>query len=110
MIGQRSPSSLVKSIGYTAVEPRTAHVGGYSLGPMLDPRIYRTGLVAVALAVIVLAFSLGDQQGPLTTTLAPEAFNGGHAYAAMNRIAKQFPSRRPGSPADAAIAGQVGTI
>jgi hypothetical protein len=77
---------------------------------MLDPRIYRTGLVAVALAVIVLAFSLGDQQGPLTTTLAPEAFNGGHAYAAMNRIAKQFPSRRPGSPADAAIAGQVGTI
>jgi hypothetical protein len=76
---------------------------------MLDPRIYRTGLVAVALAVIVLAFSLGDQQGPQTTTLAPEAFNAGHAYTAMNRIAKQFPSRRPGSPADAAIATQVGT-
>ena len=76
---------------------------------MLDPRIYRTGLVAVALAVIVLAFSLGDQQGPQTTTLAPDAFNAGHAYTAMNRIAKQFPSRRPGSPADAAIATQVGT-
>lgn len=77
---------------------------------MLDPRIYRTGLVAVALAMIVLAFSLGDQQGPLTTTLAPEAFNAGHAYTAMNRIAKQFPSRRPGSPADAAIAAQVGRV
>ena len=77
---------------------------------MLDPRIYRTGLVAVALAVIVLAFSLGDQQGPQTTTLAPEAFNAGHAYAAMNRISKQFPNRRPGSPADAAIATQVGTL
>ena len=77
---------------------------------MLDPRIYRTGLVAVALAVIVLAFSLGDQQGPQTTTLAPAAFNAGHAYAAMNRISKQFPNRRPGSPADAAIATQVGTV
>lgn len=77
---------------------------------MLDPRIYRTWLVAVALAVIVLAFSLGDQQGPLTTTLAPEAFNGGHAYAAMNRLAKQFPNRRPGSPADGKIADQVATV
>src|SRR5215475_165504 len=110
MIGQRSPSSRVKSSCYAPVERRTAHPGGYPLGPMLDPRIYRTGLVAVALAVIVLAFSLGDQQGPLTTTLAPEAFNGGHAYAAMNRIAKQFPSRRPGSAADASIATQVGTV
>ena len=32
---------------------------------VLDPRIYRTGLVAVALAVIVLAFSLENQPGPL---------------------------------------------
>jgi hypothetical protein len=77
---------------------------------MLDPRIYRTGLVAVALAVIVLAFSLGDQQGPLTTTLAPEAFNGGHAYAAMNRIARQFPHRHPGTAADDAIASQVSSL
>jgi hypothetical protein len=74
---------------------------------MLDPRIYRTGLVAVALAVIVLAFSLGDQQGPLTTTLAPEAFNGGHAYATMTRLVKEYPNRRPGSGADVAIAREV---
>jgi hypothetical protein len=74
---------------------------------MLDPRIYRTGLVAVALAVIVLAFSLGNQQGPLTTTLAPEAFNGGHAYATMTRLANEYPNRRPGSGADTAIAREV---
>lgn len=74
---------------------------------MLDPRIYRTGLVAVALAVIVLAFSLENQPGPLTTTLAPEAFNGGHAYATMTRLAKQYPNRRPGTPGDRAIAGEV---
>ena len=42
---------------------------------MLDPRIYRMGLTAVLLAVIVLAFSLGDQPGPQGTTLAPQAFN-----------------------------------
>ena len=33
---------------------------------MLDPRIYRTGLVVVALAVVVLAFSFMDQQGGLS--------------------------------------------
>jgi hypothetical protein len=74
---------------------------------VLDPRIYRTGLVAVALAVLVLAFSLDDQQGPLSTTLAPEAFNGGHAYATMTRLAKRYPDRRPGSAADRAIANEV---
>ena len=58
---------------------------------MLDPRIYRTGLVAVALAVIVLAFSLGDQQGPQTTTLAPEAFNG------RTRVRHDDPARRSSS-------------
>jgi hypothetical protein len=74
---------------------------------VLDPRIYRTGLVAVALAVIVLAFSLDDQQGPHATTLAPEAFNGGHAYATMTRLSKRYRDRRPGSAADDAIAREV---
>jgi hypothetical protein len=74
---------------------------------VLDPRIYRTGLVAVALAVIVLAFSLQNQPGAATSTLAPEAFNGAHAYATMARLAKQYPNRPPGSPADRAIAGEV---
>jgi hypothetical protein len=74
---------------------------------VLDPRIYRTGLVAVALAALVLAFSLDDQQGSLSTTLAPEAFNGGHAYATMTRLAREYPNRRPGSRADRAIANEV---
>jgi hypothetical protein len=74
---------------------------------VLDPRIYRTGLVAVALAAMVLAFSLDNQPGPLTTTLSPEAFNGGHAYATMNRLSKRYPDRRPGTAADGAIAREV---
>src|SRR5215471_1580589 len=74
---------------------------------MLDPRIYRSGLIAVALAVILLAFSLTDQQGAAGTNLAPEAFNGEHAYATMSSLALRYPSRLPGSPADYDIASTV---
>jgi hypothetical protein len=37
---------------------------------MLDPRIYRTGLIVVAVAVIVVAFSLGNQANSLNATRA----------------------------------------
>ena len=63
---------------------------------MLDPRIYRTGLIVVAVAVIVVAFSLGNQANPLNATLVPDAFNGGTAYATMQSLAKQFPVRATG--------------
>ncbi len=74
---------------------------------MLDPRIYRMGLIAVALAVIVLAFSLLDQQGPIGATLAPIAFSGQRAYTTMTSLAQRYPSRAPGSVADDDIAGLV---
>lgn len=74
---------------------------------MLDPRIYRTGLIVVALAAIVLAFSLNNQQAALTTTLAPEAFNGQAADATMMKLAALHPDRRPGSAGDTAVAGDV---
>jgi Peptidase family M28 len=74
---------------------------------MLDPRIYRTSLIVVALAVIVVAFSLGSQPSPLTASLVPDAFNGGTAYATMGNLAAQYPDRRPGSDADNSIADYV---
>src|SRR5437660_9807030 len=74
---------------------------------MLDPRIYRMGLVPVVLAVIVLAFSLGDQPAPLTTTLAPDAYSGQNAYATMYSLKSQFPRRPPGSDADSRLAGYL---
>jgi hypothetical protein len=74
---------------------------------MLDPRIYRMGLLPLVLAVIVLAFSLSDQQGAATSTLAPDAFNGGNAFAKLNAIARKYPSRRPGSPGDMALAASI---
>ncbi len=74
---------------------------------MLDLRIYRMALVPVVLAVIVLAFSLGNQQGALSTNLAPDAYVGSNAMATMNRLAHQYPSRRPGSAGDRGVAGYV---
>src|SRR5438105_7462373 len=76
---------------------------------MLDPRIYRTGLVAVVLAVIVFAFALQGQAGPLKTSLAPDAFNGQNAYQNTVSLARQFPRRPPGSAQDAALGRVVGT-
>src|SRR5579859_4568121 len=75
---------------------------------MLDPRIYRTGLVAVALAVIVFAFSLESQPSGLGTTLAPDAFNPQNAQATLSWLARNYPSRHPGSPGDGQMADYVG--
>jgi hypothetical protein len=74
---------------------------------MLDPRIYRASLIVVALGVFVLAFSLTSQQGPLGTTLAPDAFNGQNAYSTMVSLANQYPNRRPGSTGDNDVATYV---
>jgi hypothetical protein len=74
---------------------------------MLDPRIYRTGFVAVALAVVVLAFSLTDQPGALHATLAPDAFSGANAYTTMKLFAAEYPDRRPGAYGDQALADDV---
>lgn len=64
-------------------------------------------LLPVVLAVIVLAFSLDDQQGPLGTNLAPDAYNGQNAYTTMHRFAGEYPNRRPGSDGDDALAADV---
>jgi hypothetical protein len=78
---------------------------------MLNPRIYRAGLIAVAMAVIVFAFSLSRAQGPLVTTLVPDAFNpsgqGNPAYTNMISLAGRYPVRSPGSAADDQLAAYV---
>ena len=66
---------------------------------MLDPRIYRAGLVVAALGLIVLAFSLANQPGGSSSTLAPGAFNGQSAYTSMQALYKKYPARQPGSSA-----------
>lgn len=74
---------------------------------MLEPRIYRMALLPVLLALVVVAFSLGNQQGAVSTNIVPDAFNGGSAYADMQSLAAAYPSRRPGSLGDERLASAV---
>src|ERR1700761_9544528 len=74
---------------------------------MLDPRIYRTGLIAVALAVVVLAFSLQNQPGAANATLTPDAFNAQFALNQTNVWASRYPDRPPGSVQDQDLASEV---
>ncbi len=74
---------------------------------MLNWRLYRMGLLPVLLAVAVGAFSLGPREQPLGSTLAPDAFDGQHAYAELQTLAAKFPLRMPGSGADSRLAAYV---
>ncbi len=80
---------------------------------MLDLRIYRAAFVVVALALVVVAFSLHSQQRGLQTTLPPDAFDAGQAMAILDGstgqpgLAARFESRRPGSKADFALADVI---
>lgn len=74
---------------------------------MLDPRIYRAALVPVLFALVLLAFSLEDRPRGLSTTIAPDAFDGTRAYAGLEQLAAEHPDRRPGSADDEALGREV---
>jgi hypothetical protein len=70
-------------------------------------RIYRAGFVVALLAVVVVMFSLEERPRPLTSTLAPDAFDSRGAYAGAREIGASAPDRRPGSPGDRRVAQLV---
>ncbi|MFM9127684.1 MAG: hypothetical protein ACKOTA_09035, partial [Solirubrobacterales bacterium] len=70
---------------------------------MLDPRIYRGALLVALLAVIVVAFSLENRPEPIRSVQAPAAFEGARAERLLERLAAEFPDRRPGSTGDGAL-------
>ncbi len=74
---------------------------------MLDPRIYRAAFALVALAILVVAFSLAPRPRAIGTTLAPDAFDGNAAFAALGSYAERFPVRRPGDRDDTALAERL---
>ena len=77
---------------------------------MSDPRLYRTALVPVLLALVLLAFSLENRPRALTTTVAPDAFTGDRAFDRAygpGGLADRFPERRPGSAGDERLAVAV---
>ncbi len=74
---------------------------------MLDPRLYRAAFAPLLLAAVVAAFSLVDRPRPIQTTLAPDVFDGPHAFATLRSLAAEFPARRPGSAGDERLARLV---
>jgi hypothetical protein len=74
---------------------------------MLNGRLYRVAFAPFALALAVAAFSLTARPLPLTSTFAPDAFEGATAFAELKSLAAEFPRRRPGSPGDEALAARV---
>ena len=78
---------------------------------MIDPRIYRAALVPVVFAFVLLAFSLENRSHALTTTLAPDAFEGDRAferaYVGDTSLASRFADRRPGSAGDERFADSI---
>jgi hypothetical protein len=74
---------------------------------MIDPRIYRAGLVLIALALIVFGFSFRPQAGALGENLAPSAWSGPSAAAQTSALARLAPDRSPGSTGDLRLAAEV---
>ena len=69
---------------------------------MLNGRIYRAAFLPLLFALVIAGFSLTGRTAPLSSNLAPEAFEGARAFAALQGLARQFPERRPGSAGDQA--------
>jgi hypothetical protein len=67
---------------------------------MLNWRLYRVAFVPFVFALAIAAFSLTARPLPLTSTLAPDAFNGAQTLAEANALAREFPDRAPGSSGD----------
>lgn len=74
---------------------------------MLNGRIYRAAFVPLLFALAIAGFSLRPPARPLSSTLAPDAFDGPSAFAELQGLAAQYPQRRPGSQGDEALAMHI---
>lgn len=74
---------------------------------MLNGRIYRAAFAPLVVALAVAAFSLTARPPALTSTLAPDAFDGQQALGETKRLAAEFPERRPGSVGDVRLASHI---
>jgi hypothetical protein len=77
---------------------------------MLNGRLYRVSFVPFLLALAIAAFSLGPRPSSLSSTLAPDAFEGAPAFAQLQALAKAYPDRAPGSPGDDGLARRVESV
>jgi hypothetical protein len=77
---------------------------------MLNWRLYRVAFVPFVFALAIAAFSLTARPLPLTSTLAPDAFDGAQALAEAKSLAAEFPNRTPGSTGDEASARHIAAM
>src|SRR6266851_2298263 len=74
---------------------------------MLNGRLYRMAFVPFLFALAIAAFSLTARPPALTSTLAPDAFEGAAAFTELQSLAARYPDRRPGSQGDQALAAHI---
>jgi hypothetical protein len=74
---------------------------------LVDLRIYRAAFVFALLAIVVCMFSLEGRPHPLSSTLAPDAFDDQAAAETAHEVVDRYPDRRAGSNGDAASADIV---
>jgi hypothetical protein len=67
---------------------------------MIDLRLWRFGLLAVPVAVLIAMFSLEDVPPPLQPALPPDAFDGEAAVELTRELSNSASDPRPGSDAD----------
>jgi peptidase M28-like protein len=74
---------------------------------MFDGRIYRAAFLPLLFVLVIVGFSLSGRPGRLSSTLAPDAFDGARAFSTLNALSTGFPARRPGSAGDQRLARYV---
>ncbi|HVR06131.1 MAG TPA: M28 family peptidase [Solirubrobacteraceae bacterium] len=77
---------------------------------VLNGRIYRAAFLPLLFALAIAGFSLSDRPAPLSSNLAPGAFEGARAFADLQRLAARFPDRRPGGRGDDELAAYVAGV
>jgi len=71
---------------------------------MLEPRLYRVGLLFALAAAVVVMFSVVSRPAALRSTVAADAFDGNQAAALAHQLIAAAPNREPGSKGDQAAA------
>ncbi len=79
----------------------------YGFASVLNGRIYRAAFLPLLFALVIAGFSLTGRTTPLSSSLAPEAFEGARAFDTLQGLARQFPERRPGGADDQRLAAYV---
>src|SRR4051812_2475935 len=82
---------------------------------VLDVRVYRTAFLPALVALFIAAFALKDRPTPEVSPLPADSFVGNRAYGnevnpapeSLLGMARDFPSREPGSSGDNALAARV---